>query len=248
MSIPLPAVSDGEKGISELLLSSNIAFAARVGKVLRDKKGSVSYEHLHKMAGVLQTNFIDWERQTNLKTLRKREILAKIADFAQQLLFREAQQLWSDPKWIAPPQARRGHGWRVRHELSLELKQMGDRFAVRRDRELKCLCKRFAVKPGFAMTVPECSQVLRFVGKRHDLMHSDVKEMTTIEGIQACISEAMEVTREDWPADMEAPPELIRRMLKRYEEIVTTAAREGRAMMWDSNRGNAFTGKVYKLA
>jgi hypothetical protein len=88
----------GEKGISEFLLSSNIAFAAQVGKVLRDKEGFVRYEYLYQMAGVLQTNFIDWERRINLKTLRKREILAKIADFAQQLLFREAQRLWSEPQ------------------------------------------------------------------------------------------------------------------------------------------------------
>jgi hypothetical protein len=239
--IPFPAVSDGESGISELLLSSNKAFAVKVGKVLRDKNGYVDYEHLHGMASVLQTDFIDWERRTNLETLRKREILAKLADFAQQLLFREAQRLWSDPNRMPRPQAERC-------ELSLELKRSGAHFAHRRRRELQYLCDKFAVKPGFPMTVPECAQVLKFVGKRHDLMHSDVKEMTTIAGIQACISEAMEVTRQYWPANMEAPPELIRRILKRYENIATTAAREGRATMWDPNRGNAFTGNVYGLA
>jgi hypothetical protein len=96
---------------------------------------------------------------------------------------------------------------------------MGGYFTFQRGRELKYLCERFAVKPGFAMTVLECFQVLRFVGKRHDLMHSDVKEVTTTEGIQACISEAMGVSSEDWPADTGAPPELIRRTLIRYEEI-----------------------------
>jgi len=97
LAIPLAAVSGGEKGISELLLSSNITSAAEVEKVLRDKEGFVRYKHLHRMAGVLQTDFMGWTLWTDLNALRKREILAKLADFAQQLLFREAQRLWSDP-------------------------------------------------------------------------------------------------------------------------------------------------------
>jgi len=56
-SIPLPAISGGEKGISELLLSSNIASAAEVEKFIRNMEGFVRYEHLHQMTGVLQTDF-----------------------------------------------------------------------------------------------------------------------------------------------------------------------------------------------
>jgi hypothetical protein len=186
-------------------------------------------------------NFTDWERQIGLQALRKQGILSTLADFGQHLLFREAQRLWSNPNWM--PQVR-SHG---RLELSLEVKNMGAHFAYQRLPELQHLSELFAVKPGFPMTVVECAQVLKFVGKRHDLMHSDIKEMKTITDIQACISEAMEVTRQYWPADMEAPPELIRRILVRYEEITTRAAREGRAM-WDPNRNNSFTGNVYELA
>jgi len=36
-------------------------------------------------------------------------------------------------------------------------------------------------------------------------------------------------------------------MLVRYEEIVTKAAREGGAIMWDDSRNDAFTGSVYEL-